>query len=492
MRIPFLSLLQFIVAFLTFSSDARAKLVVYPVGDSITWGTTTAGGYRSPLYQKLTQAGYEVDMVGSVKDFADKVLRDAGEEHHDGHSGWTILQIDRQIERWLTLFPAPDVILMHIGTNDFRSGTTNKRAIDQLDDLMTKIALATPTSHMIVTNLLERGGSADQHIQADFNPFVEEKIAGQIALGRKVSFLDMRSAVPLSDMPDQLHPNKAGLTKMADAYFGAIRLVAGPPSPFRVTSFDTSVKDGETQATLTWNSKQERTYVIQLAEDDPNVWTDLPFSIATGGTTTTQTVTIPSEIDARYFRIREGFPSADLLSGTSAQWLVPADASLEATWNATAPPPVGAGFTEGEGLGIGFETRPGTFDPYITTHVLESMVTINASIYLRYGFSIPADRQFQTLTLGMRYDDGFVAYLNGTEIARRNAPDSVIEWDSTASASHRDADAIEFVDFDLTESVGLLLPGEDNLLAIQGMNKTAGGSDFLIMPRLSGEFRNGD
>ena len=79
--------------------NGSALVRVYPVGDSITWGTTAAGGYRSPLYQKLTNAGYEVDMVGSSKDFADKVLRDAGEEHHDGHSGWTISQIDRQIER---------------------------------------------------------------------------------------------------------------------------------------------------------------------------------------------------------------------------------------------------------------------------------------------------------------------------------------------------------------------------------------------------------
>jgi lysophospholipase L1-like esterase len=471
-----------------FAFDASAKLVVYPVGDSITHGTTAAGGYRSQLYQKLTKAGYDVDMVGSVKDFSDKVLRDAGEEHHDGHGGWTILQIDQQIERWLKLFPAPDVILIHIGTNDFGGGSSNKRAIDQLHNLMTKIALATPTSHMIVTNLMARGGSANTHIQADFNPFVEEKIASQVALGRKVSFLDMRSAVPLSDMPDQLHPNLAGLTKMANAYFGAIRLVAGPPSPFRVTSFETSAKEGENQATLTWNSKLDRTYVVQVAED-PNDWTDLPFSVATAGTTTTQTVTIPAEIDARYFRIREGLPSADLLSATTVKWLVPTDAALEATWN--APSIDGAGFLDGEGQGVGFETRAGTFDPFITTSVIDVMVSKTTSIYLRYAFAIPANRQYQTLTLGMRYDDGFVAYLNGTAVARSNAPEGAVGWDSTATTSHVDTRAIEFEDIDLTEFIGLLHPGEDNVLAIQGMNKTAGGSDFLIMPRLSGEFEGG-
>jgi lysophospholipase L1-like esterase len=480
------AILLLFLALHAIASVAIAQLRVYPVGDSITWGTTAPGGYRSPLYQKLTKAGYDVDMVGSVKDFSDKVLRDAGEEHHDGHSGWTILQIDQQIERWLRLFEAPDVILIHIGTNDFRNGTSNTRAIDQLDNLMTKIALATPTSYMIVTNLLERGGSANTHIQADFNPFVEEKITGQVALGRKVSFLDMRSAVPLSDMPDQLHPNLAGLTKMADAYFGAIRLVVGPPSPFKVTSFSSSKNEGGRKVELTWNSRADRTYVIQTA-GELNEWTDLPFSIPTDGTTTSRTVEIPADTaDARYIRIREGLPSADLLSDTTVRWMVPMDASLGSTWTETATV-AGGGFITGDGLGVGFETNPGVFDPFINTRVLDQMLSSNASIYLRYEFAVPATRKHTTLELGMRYDDGFVAYLNGIKIAERNAPE-VAAWDSKATAGHSDSKAVDYEEINVSGFVEWLLPGQDNVLAIQGMNKTATGSDFLIMPRLTGEF----
>ena len=98
MKIRFQCLALTVLAFHALAFDASAKLIVYPVGDSITWGTTAPGGYRSPLYQKLTAAGYDVDMVGSVKTLADRVLIDAGEENHDGHSGWKILQIDQQIE----------------------------------------------------------------------------------------------------------------------------------------------------------------------------------------------------------------------------------------------------------------------------------------------------------------------------------------------------------------------------------------------------------
>ena len=484
MKIRFQCLALTVLAFHALAFDASAKLIVYPVGDSITWGTTAPGGYRSPLYQKLTAAGYDVDMVGSVKTLADRVLIDAGEENHDGHSGWKILQIDQQIEGWLRLFEAPDVILIHIETNDFGNNGPNPIAIQQLDNLMTKIALATPTSHMIVTNLMERGGRANINIQAQFNPFVEAKIAGQVALGRKVSFLDMRAAVPLSDMPDRLHPNLAGLTKMAEAYYGAILKVMGAPSRFEITSFGFLEVEGMKQASMTWNSRPNHSYTIQISPD-ASAWSDFPLGIPSGGMTTSQTFTIPEGI--HFFRIRKGLPVENFLAGTSVQWLVPDDASLEGSWSAITLPE-GVGFNEGSDLGIGFETRPGPFDSLIQTNVLEAMLSINPSIYLRYSFDAHANRQYKTLTFGIRYDDGYIAYLNGAEIARRNAP-AVIPWNAKATKSHRDVEAVEIESIDLSNFLGLLNPGE-NILAIQGMNNSRGGSDFLMEPTLTSVFES--
>ena len=59
----------------------------------------------------------------------------------------------------------------------------------------------------------------------------------------------------------------------------------------------------------------------------------------------------------------------------------------------------------------------------IKTDLSDAMYGVNASAYLRVPFeydSAALPGGLSALTLGMKYDDGFVAYLNGTEVARRN------------------------------------------------------------------------
>ena len=262
----------------------------------------------------------------------------------------------------------------------------------------------------------------------------------------------------------------------------------GPLKPFEITSLELASDGEDRQANLTWNSRGRRTYVIQVAAESTE-WSNLPFSVASAGKTTSAIIPIPSDSRQSLYRVREGLPSENLISDSTVHWLVPSDDSLQATWNSIELP-ASAGFVVGEGIGVGFETRPETFDPFIDSHVLEPMLRVNASIYLRYAFAPGTDRQYRSLTLSMRYDDGFVAYLNGTQIAARNAP-AEVGWDSTATSGNSDSDAVEFEDIDVSGFINLLLPGQENVLAIQGLNKTMGGSDFLIMPQLSGEFEGG-
>ncbi len=107
------------------------------------------------------------------------------------------------------------------------------------------------------------------------------------------------------------------------------------------------------------------------------------------------------------------------------------------------------------------------------------MLNINASCYIRIPFQFNGDKTaLSTLTLNIQYDDGFIAYLNGTEVARRNFVGDPV-WNSTATVSRDNTAAAAFEPIDISDRIGLLQQG-NNILALQGLNAAANDSDFLI------------
>lgn len=118
----------------------------------------------------------------------------------------------------------------------------------------------------------------------------------------------------------------------------------------------------------------------------------------------------------------------------------------------------------------------------IESNVEKSIRNVNASAYLRLPFTVADPSAFKFLTLRMKYDDGFVAYLNGVEVASRNAPE-LPAWNSTAIGARENTDAVQFEDFDLSHELGLLHVGP-NVLAIHGLNASVADPDFLILPQL--------
>jgi hypothetical protein len=50
------------------------------------------------------------------------------------------------------------------------------------------------------------------------------------------------------------------------------------------------------------------------------------------------------------------------------------------------------------------------------------MDRVNTSAYLRLEFDLANASSYDVMRLKMKYDDGFVAYLNGVLIASENAP----------------------------------------------------------------------
>lgn len=119
---------------------------------------------------------------------------------------------------------------------------------------------------------------------------------------------------------------------------------------------------------------------------------------------------------------------------------------------------------------------------FVETNLEATMLGVNASAYLRMPFQVADPASYESLTLRMRYDDGFVAYLNGQEIARRNAP-AAPAWNSTAAADRPNAQAIEIEDINVSAFRDRLVAGT-NVLAIHGLNDAANSTGFLIQPQL--------
>lgn len=124
----------------------------------------------------------------------------------------------------------------------------------------------------------------------------------------------------------------------------------------------------------------------------------------------------------------------------------------------------------------------GTGGP-VQTNIESSMRNIRASAYVRVPFTSPDPSIFSSLTLNMRYADGFVAYLNGTEVARRNAPASV-DFSSAATTLRASADAVVAEPINLSTFKNLLVTGE-NVLAIHGLNDSITEESFLVLPEIS-------
>jgi hypothetical protein len=124
------------------------------------------------------------------------------------------------------------------------------------------------------------------------------------------------------------------------------------------------------------------------------------------------------------------------------------------------------------------------YDDLINTDIQAQMQSNNSSVYTRCAFNVTDLSDVDYLTLKMQYDDGFVAFINGTEVARRNSPSSVL-WNSAAASSRPNNDCMNSEYINLTSYIDLLSTGT-NILAVQGLNISTGDEDFLLSPQLYG------
>jgi lysophospholipase L1-like esterase len=198
-------------------SGGNGGVRVMPLGDSITDGFTTPGGYRIELWQRLS-GRYAVDFVGSASNGPGAL----GDHDHEGHSGWRIDQLDAKIVTWIRA-ANPRTVLLHAGTNDLVRDHDVAGAPARLGALVDRIRALAPLAEVFVAQITPIPGDAvlEERVRA-FNAEVPAIVARR---GPRTHLVDQHSGFTAADLEDGLHPNATGYAKMADRWAAALESV---------------------------------------------------------------------------------------------------------------------------------------------------------------------------------------------------------------------------------------------------------------------------
>ena len=306
---------------------------ILPFGDSITYGASAnlvdpsfTGGYRKPLYDLLTQAGYAVEFVGSRSTNSGGM----SSTRHEGYPGYRISNwynpgaggLYETMWDTFPLFNNPHVVLLHIGTNDIDEGNPGEPAysLGKLGELVDRIAAFEPGAEIVVSSLMRRATASKQtYIAEQFNPGVQTLVAEHAAKGQKVHFLDLGDCLDASDLSDDVHPTEGGYAKMAAKWFTAVTDIVSAPGwrPDDTLSVLYTVTNATTTSSVvfTMNAEMDAASVADTSHYALAGATVAAASLAADRHTVTVALATPVAVDTPQTLLVSGLANA---AGTAA------------------------------------------------------------------------------------------------------------------------------------------------------------------------------
>lgn len=217
-----------------FDSSTTEKLSILPLGDSITQAAKDRNSYRRSLYQKLVAAGHNVDFVGSMtktKDCTDYPARDFDFDH-EGHWAWRIDEIIEgrnarcygkgKLADWLKNY-APDLALIHLGSNDAFQGNSVASSIAELKQVVQILRQKNPNIVIFLAQLIGAKDKQRNQTIIKLNEQIPTLAAELDRANSPVIVVDQYTDFnPRRDTYDGIHPNQRGEAKMAQKWFEAI------------------------------------------------------------------------------------------------------------------------------------------------------------------------------------------------------------------------------------------------------------------------------
>ncbi len=206
---------------------------IMPLGNSITQARAGRNSYRRPLWHRLTEAGYQVDFVGSQNTNHEGPPANADfDQDHEGHWGWRADQLLGGIPGWVQAHQ-PDIVLMHAGSNDMFQGQDINSTVSELEQIIDQLRAVNPQVKILLAKLIEptEWNGRWERIR-ELNQAIPAIASRKHTDQSPVILVDQTQGFNADyDTYDGVHPNSAGESKMADRWFEALARILAPDTP---------------------------------------------------------------------------------------------------------------------------------------------------------------------------------------------------------------------------------------------------------------------
>lgn len=209
-------------------APARAAAVrVMPLGDSITAGSC----WRAMLWERLQDAGHtDIDFVGTQPGGGCDITHDGDNE---GHGGFQAINIaaQNQLPPWLSA-TRPDVVLVHLGTNDIWNRRPVPDIVEAFDTLVDQMRAANPSVTVLVAQIIPvapTSGCPECPAQTiELNNALPTWALAKSTTASPVVVVDLWTGFdPATDASDGVHTTASGDRKIAAGWFTALSAVLG-------------------------------------------------------------------------------------------------------------------------------------------------------------------------------------------------------------------------------------------------------------------------
>ncbi len=231
-----------------------AQTKIMPLGNSITRGvdgpSTDDAGYRNDLSALLQAEEVTFDFVGSLSDGT------GFDPNHEGHDGFRADQLFANINTYLGA--NPNIIILHIGTNDVSNDQTPESTRNEISDIIDAIHSFSPSIKIILSSIAPRTDGKDPQTLS-LNTLIEDLFYTKRDEGRNLYYAGVYEifkqnaswATDYFESSDNVHPNDTGFNVMGEVYFNAVMTA--------LNSSNTNITDNfeRTNLGITWSADAE-------------------------------------------------------------------------------------------------------------------------------------------------------------------------------------------------------------------------------------------